>query len=60
MQTEKDTGNEDFVILTQVDEEPEGLEGEPLTLKEVKKLCPNHFVRDSLFAYRDEQRRQLL
>ncbi len=42
-------GNEDFVILTQVDEEPEGLEGEPLTLKEVKKLCPNHFVRDSLF-----------
>lgn len=30
-------------------EDEEDLQGEPLSLKEVKKLCPNFFVRDQLF-----------
>ena len=29
--------------------DPEDLQGEPLILKEVKKLCPNWFVRSTLF-----------
>lgn len=29
--------------------EDAGLEGDPLSLKQVRKLCPNHFVRETLF-----------
>ena len=29
--------------------DPDDLQGEPLRLKEVKKLCPNRFVRSTLF-----------
>lgn len=35
-----------FFEITDNDSE---LQGEPSSLKEVKKLCPNHFVRDTLF-----------
>ena len=30
-------------------QEDPNLEGEPLSLKEIKKLCPNYFLRDTLF-----------
>lgn len=29
--------------------EDAGLEGEPLSLKQVQRLCPNHFVKETLF-----------
>lgn len=41
-------GDQDLSTFFQETEDI-GLEGEPLSLKQVRKLCPNYFVRNTLF-----------
>ena len=45
---EAQAGDQDLLIFFNVPD-PEYLQGTPLTLKEVKKLCPNWFVRSTLY-----------
>ena len=40
---------QNLAAIAQIQEDEAGLEGEPLSLKEVRKLCSNHFVRNTLF-----------
>ena len=41
-------GDQDLAIFFNVPD-PKDLQGKPLSLKEVKKLCPNWFVRSTLY-----------
>ena len=45
---EAHVGDQELSIFFNVPD-PDDLQGEPLSLKEVKKLCPNRFVRSTLF-----------
>ena len=45
---EAHVGDQDLSIFFNVPD-IEDLQGEPLSLKEVKKLCPNWFVRSTLY-----------
>ena len=45
---EAHVGDQDLSIFFNIPD-PDNLQGEPLSLKEVKKLCPNWFVRSTLF-----------
>ena len=42
-------GTQNLSTFFAPEQEDANLEGEPLSLKEIKKLCPNFFVRDTLF-----------
>lgn len=42
-------GQADLTHLASIEEDESHLEGEPLNLKECRKLCPNYFVRHQLF-----------
>ena len=41
--------SQDLTTIVLAQDEDDELEGEPLSLKEVRKLCNNHFVRNTLF-----------
>ena len=41
-------GDQDLSMFFNVPD-PKDLQGKPLSLKEVKKLCPNWFVRSTLY-----------
>lgn len=42
-------GTQNLSTFFAPEQEDANLEGEPLSLKEIKQLCPNYFVRDTLF-----------
>ena len=48
VQEENQLGTQDLSVFFNY-EDPEDLQGKPLSLKEVKKLCPNWFVRTVLY-----------
>ena len=47
-QEETQIGAQDLSVFFNV-KDPEDLQGKPLSLKEVKKLCPNWFVTSTLY-----------